>query len=198
MHLESLLQVATMLLAAGSASSPTMRTSHLAKEFPKQFDDRNAIVERVTVEYLNIFKLEADGRPRIDQAPVNLVTLNDGDAFCRLLGLTFGPPQKDKPRMGWCRYEGRDAQYHYLQCIKYPDEIYRVRRTLVDDEKLIRALVTWDNESRDWDDVALPIFAAASMYLMQADLDRCLIPVAPEDLEGELAIGFLLGPFDGP
>jgi hypothetical protein len=173
MHLETVLQVATMLLAAGSSSDPAMRSSHLAKEFPKQYDDRNAVVEQITVEFPN-FDAVAGAGVVIEKAPVTIVTITDGAAFCRLFDLTFDQPRS--PRTAWCKYSGSDFQYHYLQGNKWPEEIYRVRRALVPDEKL-SGIVLAQGPEADNGLVWIPFSCAADFYLERANLDRSLVPI---------------------
>lgn len=185
MNVESLLQIVTMLMAAVSVSGGAMRSSQLAQEFPKRFDDGNASVEQVFVEHVDYEAVAGLPGPLVVTSPIDVVTLTDGGSFCDLFDLKFELPIAGKPRLPWCRYEGFDGDYHYAQCIRDPREIYRVPRAKVDAEHLGRKMVERKGRGREGEgtSVSIPVSTAASLYLRRANLDRSLIPIPPLELD---------------
>jgi hypothetical protein len=152
----------TAWIATGSSPQPggNFGSCELFREYP-EYHDQNASVAKLTV-----------------------VTLNDGDAFCRLLRLTSKHPLEGKPPVVWCGYEGFDEEFHYASALKFPGEIYRVRRTLVNQERLVRTFTRGEPEDQEerGTTISWPVSTIASEWLNRADLDRSLIPVDPSDV----------------
>lgn len=161
MRVSCMCQMGAAFLSAVFASGTGSPTCDLFDEFPDKYSDKNASVSRLVV-----------------------VTLNDGDDFCRLLALESKHPLQGQPPMGWCWYMGFDRDYHYAEGLRNPDEIYRVRRDAVSSKQIARVFEQRQRQNHDSEGttISLPVPKLAGQWFLWAKLDSSLIPLDMTDV----------------
>ena len=156
--------VAAVVVAVSVEAAPP--ACELFQHFPGEFDQEAADLDAFTV-----------------------VTLADSRDFSKLLLLDvkYGPEmasndQRDvrQLRMRWCEYVGFNAEFHYAYSKVAPREIYRIKRSLIDDASVVRSLerrvvldIAADRANADLPSMALPAESFVTPSVI-GPLDRSL------------------------
>ncbi len=157
MQSNTVLQIGVVLSMSLFLAPSSSDSCRLLKTFPDEFKNDETSVASLVV-----------------------VTFSNSKAFLRLFALEFENPVPDHPPMSWCGYEGFDDDYHYASALASPDEVYRIRRTLIEDDDIVKVLVPREakarKERRLGTSASLPTGVLNGYFLHRSnELDRSLI-----------------------